>query len=179
MTRKTQKAYEHIFQFIDANLLELKPKTFNTDFEKGLRNAIIKIFPQTRLKGCWFHFCQALRRKLSKMSELAQRVKTTDEARRVFKKILVLPLLPPEEIPNAFNICKEEAYANNKCYSKSENIFQKFFDYFQHQWLDMVLLNCFCFINLFIRHLNKSFVFVGICRKIFGTWGIRKNNKCT
>lgn len=148
MTRKTQKAYEHIFQFLDANLLELKPKTFNTDFEKGLRNPIIQIFLQTRLKGCWFHYCQALRRKLSKMSEQAQMVKTTNEARRAFEKILV--------IPNAFNICKQGAYANNKCYSKSENSFQKFFDYFQHQWLDMTHLNCLYFINIF-RHMGNKY----------------------
>lgn len=107
MTKKSQKSYEHVFRFINSNLLELKPKMFITDFEKALRNSLTKVFPEVRLKGCWFHFCQAMRRKLGKMSELAKRIRSLDSAKRIFQKLLALPLLPSHEIEKAFNICKD------------------------------------------------------------------------
>lgn len=138
MSKKTQKSYEHVLRFIDANVFRLKPASFTTDFEKALRSGILKVYPEVQLKGCWFHYCQALRRKLTNISELAKFVKTTDAARRIFKKMLVLPLLPPDDIPTAFNLCKQEAYASMNCYYKSENVFEKFFDYFQRQWIDLV-----------------------------------------
>lgn len=72
------------------------------------------------------------------MSELAKAVKSTDDARRIFKKILVLPILPAHEISNGFEVCKQEAYRSTKCYKNLENIFENFFDYFERQWLKMV-----------------------------------------
>lgn len=154
MSNKKQQTYQHVFQFINANLLQLRPQTIMTDFERALRNSLAKVFPGVRLKGCWFHFCQAVRRKLSKMSDLAKQVKTTPEAKRIFQKLLVLPLLPPCEIENGFNICKHEAYSNIKLSSKLGNIFEKFFDYFQRQWIEVV---CILNKNSYLKILKKLF----------------------
>uniref|UniRef100_T1J9D5 MULE transposase domain-containing protein n=1 Tax=Strigamia maritima TaxID=126957 RepID=T1J9D5_STRMM len=35
-----------------------------TDFETGLLPAIQQIIPNTRNQGCWFHYCQALWRRV-------------------------------------------------------------------------------------------------------------------
>jgi hypothetical protein len=62
MTRKTTNAYISVFQELKnacRNLgLQLQPPEIMTDFETGLLPAIAQEFPNTRHKGCHFHFCQ-------------------------------------------------------------------------------------------------------------------------
>lgn len=139
MSNKKQKAYEHLLQFIDSNIFKFEAKSFTTDFEKSMRNAILSVFPQARLKGCWFHFCQAVRRKASKLKELTKFIRNSTEARRIFQKLLVLPLLKADVITEAFNICKTEAYSNPLFILKPENVFEPLFDYFELQWITKVL----------------------------------------
>ena len=43
---------------------ELKLKTVLTDFETALQNALKLVFEDVEVKDCWFHFNQAIMRKL-------------------------------------------------------------------------------------------------------------------
>lgn len=138
MSNKKQKAYEHVLQYIDSNIFKFDAKSFTTDFEKSMRNAILSVFPHTKIKGCWFHFCQAVRRKASKIKQLSRFLQTSTEAKRIFQKILVLPLLKDVAIEEAFNICKMEAYANPLFATTNENVFEPLFKYFEVQWLKKV-----------------------------------------
>lgn len=62
MTRRTEAAYRHAFQFINDELFELNCQSIMSDFEIGMRNALRAVVPGIKVTGCWFHFCQALRR---------------------------------------------------------------------------------------------------------------------
>ena len=42
----------------------LKLKTLLTDFETALQNSLKLVFQDVEVKGCWFHFNQAIMRKL-------------------------------------------------------------------------------------------------------------------
>ncbi len=46
------------------SLAEADTQSILCDFEKGLHNALHSIFPSTTVRGCYFHFKQALLRKM-------------------------------------------------------------------------------------------------------------------
>lgn len=66
MTNKTAECYTAVFNFIKNNIFDLKPAIIMTDWETGLRCAIRTCFPNSTLKGCWYHYCAALRKKVDK-----------------------------------------------------------------------------------------------------------------
>ena len=47
--------------------IELAPTTIVSDFELGILQAAKAVFPAVVTKGCYFHFCQALLRKLQQL----------------------------------------------------------------------------------------------------------------
>jgi hypothetical protein len=59
MTSKSTALYEQIFLRLRAQF-QLKPSTFNTDFEAALTKAIKEVFPDCSIHGCFFHFAQAV-----------------------------------------------------------------------------------------------------------------------
>uniref|UniRef100_A0A0K8W4R3 MULE transposase domain-containing protein n=2 Tax=Bactrocera latifrons TaxID=174628 RepID=A0A0K8W4R3_BACLA len=98
MSNKSLNAYIHVLQYIQSNIFDMKPTTFTTDFEYGLRKALSQIYPQTKLKTCWFHFTQAVRRNASKLPKFMSKLNKDNDAKKLFRKFLILPLLKPDDI---------------------------------------------------------------------------------
>lgn len=62
MTRKTEEAYEQLFEYI-KNVLAVgmeDPINIMTDYERGLQNALRRVFPTSALHGCWFHYAKVI-----------------------------------------------------------------------------------------------------------------------
>ncbi|XP_067625165.1 uncharacterized protein [Eurosta solidaginis] len=135
---KNQKAYEHLFGFINSNLLRLEPTSFMTDFELGLRNGIKKIFPDAKLKGCWFHFKQAVRRRAINFEELSKILSKSRDAKTVLNKLMSLPLLDPDNILDGFILCKQEALNNEAFQYDNGNVFDRILEYYERQWLGKI-----------------------------------------
>ena len=63
MTSKKQCLYEEVLDFV-ADLVEictgkkLQPETIISDFELAILNATSSRFPNSKIKGCWFHYAQ-------------------------------------------------------------------------------------------------------------------------
>ena len=68
LPNKAQETYQHVFEVLKekcANLdLQLGPTTVMSDFELAIIHAVELAFPLTTQKGCFFHFCQCLNRKI-------------------------------------------------------------------------------------------------------------------
>lgn len=129
MTRKTESCYTAIFHYIETHLFSLKPTEMMTDFEAGMRNSIKIVYPKTRLRGCWFHFCSALRKKSLRLG-LRPLINSNRNAKLLFKELMSLPLLP------AINIV--QGYMHIKSIAQSYDIFKyfnRFFLYFESFWL--------------------------------------------
>lgn len=131
MTGKSQDLYERVFMYIEQ-IFKLQPTRFMTDFESGMRAAIKKCYPEAKLHGCWYHFCAALRRRLCSL-QLLRVIANSEQARRIYRKMLSLPLLPEEHIESGYLLIKEEARQN-----KLHRLFKVFFDYFERFWLNLV-----------------------------------------
>lgn len=138
MSGKTAELYEAVFDFIEKKLIHLHPVQFMADFEAGLRNAINNYYHDAILYGCWYHFCAAVRRKFLSL-KMYQLLKDVPKARKIYRMILSLPLLPSPSILNGFNIIKQEANAEGLAES-----FKSIFQYFEQYWLLIVscLFNC-------------------------------------
>lgn len=114
MDKKSQKNYEDIFSYINENVFKLSAKSFLTDFEVGLQMAIRKKLAYGEIYGCWFHYCQAIRRNISyKWKQLASSIRNNQNASTIYHKILALPLLPATQINAVFGNIKEELMNTN------------------------------------------------------------------
>lgn len=131
MTRKTQKAYEHALQYVNENIFPLKGEALITDYECAMRQAVLIVAPGIKLLGSWFHFAQAIRRKVASLPELFELVRTDEKAKNLYYRIICLALLPHDKIERAFNELALEGLKMSKA-------FLPFIKYFQDQWLKRV-----------------------------------------
>ncbi|KRZ00589.1 hypothetical protein T11_839 [Trichinella zimbabwensis] len=72
--------------------LNLNPETIICDFETALIPAILDYFPNTRVQGCYFYFCQAVHMKLSDLG-LKTRYRTQEETKRRIRMVLTTQAL--------------------------------------------------------------------------------------
>lgn len=126
MSRKSEKSYTHIFQTL-KKLFPLGGKSIIMDFELAMRNALKNIYPNTELNTCWFHFCQAAKRRARKLPNFVNAVATNEEARSAYYKLLALPLLPAKDIIPTFGLVKTQVEQNKAV--------TEFFNYFEKQWI--------------------------------------------
>lgn len=128
MSNRNTDIYKSALRYVRENLLPLDANAIMTDFERALRNAIHSIVPLTRSLGCWFHFCQALRRKVVSNFELFVLVRHNETARILYRKFQCLALLPADKIKHAFDQLAYEAL-------QKFSAFTSFVSYFDTFWI--------------------------------------------
>lgn len=148
MSKRTKRAYEHIFNYIKSHIFDLKCASIMTDFERAMRNALACVYPDVKLLTCWFHFTQAAKKRAMQTPQLIPYLYTNKEAREIYYKLLSLPLLPPEYIADEFRKLKVLALANHRAY------FAEFIQYFEKQWINensvSQTLNIFDYVTFFV-----------------------------
>lgn len=121
MPNKKQKTYETLFRLIKSTLPNWCPNIFHCDFELAAINALIEIFPNTQLKGCYYHWSRAVWKKAKALGFTKRK-----GHKRIIGLTAVLPLLPIEEIVRGWEYVKAE----------SINLaMQKFINYLNKFWL--------------------------------------------
>lgn len=133
MSRKSTASYTAAFKYIEEKIFQLRPTSFMTDYECAMRKGLIAVYPGAQLHACWFHFAQAVRRKASKIPNFLKELARDENLNRIFHKFLALPLLPHDQIINAFSMQKMAI----ECRTKT-NIFKEFIEYYSKQWLKKV-----------------------------------------
>lgn len=154
MTRKTEAAYRHLFNFINEEIQGLQPNSVMSDYETALRNAWKSVWPQTTMTACYFHFCQGVKRQASMIPEFISIAKGTRATTNLYYSFMCLPLLPPEHIEPTFNLLRDEAFALD------QNLFARFVRYIHRQWIRKVLIQSFVFHYVFHFFIN---IFNEIC----------------
>lgn len=142
MSKRTIEAYERVFQYINENLIPLCGEAIIIDFEKAMRKALINVLKSIDslmfILGCWFHFCQALRRKVSQMPALFAIIRKDVRYKDIFRQFQCLPLLPMHHIEDTFRDLAKDAL------SLDQNLFAPFVDYFHKEWIRTVKPKHFC-----------------------------------
>lgn len=132
MESKFTNNYVQLFKYITENLLKLEPVTIHSDYEASLLKALRKTFPCASLVGCWFHYCQAIRKRLGRNRgrKFFVELKSNAEAYKIYRKILDLPLLPAKNIAEGFSIIHKEITEK-----RLDGFFKHIFAYFKSYWL--------------------------------------------
>ena len=132
LENKTRDSYCEALREIQKISFEagksVDPEQITTDFELALQQAIKLIFCNCVLKGCWFHYSQALLRKVGQLG-IKTKYKVDYKFRFWINQFISLALIPIETLENAFDKIIEGAKQFN-----SEPI-SNFLKYFIKQWL--------------------------------------------
>ena len=112
---------------------QLHPTTAMSDWETGARNALKEEYPTTKLSGCWFHYTQAIWRRIQKAG-LIQVFRENKEFTAFIKNLMAITFLPPDLIRSTYSQLQVPPLHNNDG-SKLKRII----GYFERQWLTKVL----------------------------------------
>lgn len=105
----------------------LLPATVQIDFEQAAIRAVHEEFPDANVKGCFFHFTQAIWRKVQDLG-LAGLYKEDEHIQQWVRRAAGLPLLPVDEVQDAWL----EAMDQSPDIPQSE----AFHDYVVTTWVD-------------------------------------------
>lgn len=96
-----------------------------SDFETASRNAIKYHFPNITLKGCWFHYRQAIFRKAVKIG--IKKSYHLDEYRDFLNLFGALALIPASKVIEGFDIIINLMPNDPKC--------DELCKYFEKEWI--------------------------------------------
>ena len=80
-------------------------KNFHCDYEEGLYQAALTVFPQINIKFCYWNFQQLMEKRRKKF--LAEYT-NYQEVRELFKRVITLPFIVTMFIKDVFNKIKED-----------------------------------------------------------------------
>ncbi|CAI6358348.1 unnamed protein product [Macrosiphum euphorbiae] len=118
-----------------------------TDFEIGLKNAFSNLYPNATLLSCWFHFVQSLWKNIKRL-RYTEYIKNNETAKMCIKMVMVIALLPINEIELGFQDITNHARLNNVDLTR-------FFNYFTNHWLIRTGPNSFSVYNQ-PRRINNN-----------------------
>lgn len=167
MSRRTKEAYVSALKYVHSNLIPLVGRGIIIDFEKAMRAALYEVTPDsmyTKILGCWFHLCQALRRKMASLKELFELIRSDTIAKNLFRRFQCLALLPASKIEQCFIDLSQEAL-------KDSAHFGDFIDYFYEEWIRRVKPHNFSVFLQDTRTTAAAEAFNGKSNKTFKTHG--------
>ena len=105
LPNKTEATYRRLFSLLRTAVNErqsaLTPETWMIDFEVAARNAVGGIFPNTTIRGCFFHYTQCIWRKVQNCG-LTTEFRENEEFHRLVRRAGVLPLVPGHRVEDVW-----------------------------------------------------------------------------
>ena len=137
LPNKSHQTYVELFStirqaFADKFCNERKRHVFLTDFETAAINAITDIFPESTVKGCTFHFRQALMRKIQELGLRPAYSSGDPTVQSWIRQIMGLTLLPEVFIPMTWQRLKHPPPMPD---SELMMKLQAFSAYFKRTWV--------------------------------------------
>lgn len=129
LPNRKEVTYRRFFILLRERISTFNPKKVHIDFEQAAINALQDVFPEIIIKGCNFHFNQAIWRKVQELG-LVTYYKERKEVRDHIRMCAALAHLPEEHISDGWLHIMENA--------PNLEALDKFNDYFVEQWLENV-----------------------------------------
>ena len=131
LSAKTRVIYSELFRALKDNAgnlnVVLAPELVTCDFESGLIKSIRLEFPNACVRGCYFHFFQAIFRKVQVLG-LSQLYVHDGPHQIYIRKLLALDFVLIELISLTFQGLRNDGAVE----------LQTLFDYFEHYWIEVV-----------------------------------------
>ena len=103
-----------------------------SDWEIGARNAFKNVYPGTRIYGCWFHYTQAIWKKIQKC-RLTSTYKANPELATFIRKVMGLPFLPSDLIVSTYSMLSIPKLVDTEMPK-----LDAFLRYFKKYWLTQI-----------------------------------------
>jgi hypothetical protein len=130
MSRKTQALYIKVFEKMHELAPQFAPTSAMTDFEESSVSAFRHVFGDVNIKGCWFHFANAIIRRVQKVGLKDEYVSEPD-VQDIVRCLLGLPLLPANDITPAFDEVTLAVTNDNRFVGQLNDILH----YARRQWI--------------------------------------------
>ena len=85
----------------------ISPQRIMQDFEKGLMNACIHVFPGVIVKGCYFHYAQCLWQRIQGIG-LSVSYRENADHRKWFRMLLAMPFVPVPHVKDVFQFSRTQ-----------------------------------------------------------------------
>lgn len=108
MSGKRKKDYKKVLKAVKELIDGNKVQKFVIDFEAAMWAAIPRVFPDTHITGCCFHWCQCIWRKIQELG-LSPAYMNDDATHKLCKRFMALPYLPAEHIRPMFEMLSSKA----------------------------------------------------------------------
>ena len=108
MSRRTRDDYHAVLSHLHQLLDNVNAEGFVADFETGLWQALRSIYSDTEIKGCVFHFTQAIWRRIQEEG-LTTAYRENDAMHRYLRQLMALPFLPAAQIQETFDNLRTRA----------------------------------------------------------------------
>ncbi|CAF4471508.1 unnamed protein product, partial [Rotaria sp. Silwood2] len=135
---KTQSVYHTIWKKLQKVAkhmqMEWKMAECLMDFERAMINSCLEAFPNVHVKCCWYHFVQALWRKIQKLG-LTTSYETDPLVNTWFKQYMALPLILRRLIDDGLQLLKDTIPSNDYKYRKFLKYFEK--EYIKRPSIDL------------------------------------------
>ena len=130
MSRRQTSDYKAVFQAIVASF-QSQPKLRRVvlDFEAAVWNSLKIVFPTAEIRGCSFHFTQAVYRKLQNIG-LQCAYQNDKSVRQYLRKLMALCYVPATHIRPLFQALAQQSHAP---------AFQELLIYMRQTWIESTL----------------------------------------
>ncbi|CAL4181637.1 unnamed protein product, partial [Meganyctiphanes norvegica] len=136
MQGKAEEDYISVFRELKSLVEDgggsMKLKRVLVDFELAIWNAVHVVWGETvKIRGCWFHFNQCIHRFVVHCG-LGNIFRKHNLITKMIKRLMVLPLMDPMNIPPLFSLLKQRYHAT---INGDNTAVKDLFDYFESQWI--------------------------------------------
>lgn len=135
MNGSATEDYQAVFEFVRDGILsfdgqERTPISATCDFEQDIRLALVNVWPDIRVAGCFFHLCQAQRRYARGLERISLHLIAGSMHNKILLMFMRLALLPLDRVDAGFSAILQFIQINDP-----ENDFVGYVDYFRRTWL--------------------------------------------
>src|ERR1051325_1749094 len=106
LTNKTAETYERLLTELKKLIPLAAPQSILVDFEKAAINSFSTAFPSASVRGCYFHLCQSVVRKVNEVG-IKSEYETSNEVRGFIRCLPALAFVPPEDVVESFELLVE------------------------------------------------------------------------
>jgi len=139
LPNKTTDTYREVFSSLRQALTTSfgdigQVKYVLMDYERAAINAVTEVFPEVQVKGCSFHFRQALMRKVHQvgLKNVYEEGSCYPSARTWLRMIMAMSMLPAFAVPIVWNGLKNPLPTGNV---QVDSKLQEFASYFGATWV--------------------------------------------
>ncbi|KAM4042556.1 uncharacterized protein ACNLHF_013173 isoform 2-T7 [Anomaloglossus baeobatrachus] len=114
--RKDMNTYKRMFEIMKLLIPNLAPQKVLVDLEKACMTAVRGAFPHSDVKGCYFHLCQSLIRKIKNVG-LKTEYESNINIKFTLKSLAALAFVPIEDVRCVFDKLAA-TFPDEECYNE-------------------------------------------------------------